>query len=211
MKFSKPPDYLPLGVQDDHYRRMADISYRHLSGAWENHKSKEKHTWIQGVSNDDPRYGKAEYMESLYYFGIYESEEYTQAMAATLFTHVWILSAANYYRLSCKLQFPKGKPWLGKRVITKVSSPQLIAMELGLPEHIVEYQKGLHGMRNTLMHLIEGDPKSSEIHTLDFKSSFLFAKSSWVVFCALLRHYGLRPQIGVVGESKQINTPYLAT
>ncbi|MBF0353201.1 MAG: hypothetical protein HQM11_19375 [SAR324 cluster bacterium] len=196
MQFYKPPDYLPLGVQDDHYRRMADISFRHLSGAWENYKNKTNHIWIRDVKNDDPRYGNYEYLNSLTKLGIYESEEYTQAMAATLFTHVWILSAANYYRLSCKLKFPRNMPWLDKKVITNVGSPQQIAIELGLPAHVIEYQKNLHGMRNTLMHLVEGDPKTSAIHTLDFKSAYFYAKSTWVVFCALLRHYGMRPDRG---------------
>ena len=196
MQFNKPYVNSQLGVQDDHYWRMADMSFRHLSGAWQHYKNKAHHTWIKDINNDHPEFGRSEYLKSLHEFGLLESEEYTQSMGSVLFSHVWILSAANYFRLACKIKTKRSESWNTQRIITKTGSPQSVAEELELPAHVVEYGKELHGMRNTIMHLVEGDPKTSPIHTLDFKAAYIYAKATWIVYCALLRNYGIRPDRG---------------
>ena len=182
---------MPLSIQDDHSRRMTDISFRHLNGAWKNHNNKQEHIWIKGISNDDSRFGKSEYMISHGKLMVFESEEYTQALATTLFSHVWLLSAANYYRQYSKIKFPEKT-----EVLKDTSSPQSIATQLCLPTSIIECAAELHGMRNTIMHLVENDKKTAPITTIDFKYAYHIAKVTWVIFSALLRNYGIKPDLG---------------
>jgi len=196
MQFHKPSIHAPLDTQDDHNRRMADISFRHLTGAWENHNKKQQHKWVKNITNEDPAWGKGEYLTSRTHFNAYESEEYTQAMASTIFSHVWLLSVANYYRLSCNNSSTKGNYLKCESIINKTSTPQAIATELNLPKNIISYAEKLHNMRNTIMHLVEGDKKTAPITSLDFKSAYMFSKATWVIFCAILRNYGIRPDRG---------------
>ena len=196
MQTNKPYGNSQLGVQDDHYWRMADMSFRHLAGAWQHYNNKSKHLWIKSIDNDNPEFGHSEHLKSLRELGLCESEEYTQAIGSVLFSHVWLLSAANYFRLSCKLKTNRSESWNIKKVITKTGSPQLVAEELGLPSCVVELGKEIHSMRNTIMHLVENDPKTSPIHTLDFTTAYIYSKTTWIIYCALLRNYGISPNRG---------------
>lgn len=113
-----------------------------------------------------------------------------------LFSHVWILSAGNYFRLSCKLKTKLSEGWNTNKVIVRTGSPQLVAKDLGLPSRVIDLGSEIHGMRNTIMHLVEDDPKTSPIHTLDFKAAYVYSKATWIIYCALLRNYGVRPDRG---------------
>ena len=196
MQINKPYGNSQLGIQDDHYWRMADMSFRHLSGAWQNYKNKSEHSWIKGIDNDSPQYGRSEHVKSMHEFALFESEEYTQAIGSVLFSHVWILSAANYFRLSYKLKIKHIENLNVRKVITRTGSPKLLAVDLGLPTRVIELGEELHGLRNTIMHLVEGDPKTSPIHKLDFNAAYIYSKVTWIIYCALLRNYGIRPDHG---------------
>jgi len=179
-----------LEIQDDHSRRMTDIAFRHLYGAYNNYLQKQDHLWVKEVSNDDSRFGKSEYMLSRNNLNILESEEYTQSIAATLFSHIWLLSAANYYRQHYK----------NNTTIKNTSSPQDIAVQLNLHKTVISYAEEMHYIRNTIAHLVESDKKkTSQITDLDFKAAYKYTKVTWVIFCAILRNYGLRPDLGSWG------------
>lgn len=198
-----------LMLQDDHYRRVADLAFRHLAGAGDRFMERRKHEWIKTVPNDDPRYGRAEYLKALGENQFNSSEEYTQALAAVLFTHIWLLSAANYYRLSVKHQKPSGAPWLNCNPIAGTDKPQVIAKALKLPQRIVACAESLHYIRNTISHLVETDPKTERIDDLDFPFAYSLVKCTWVIYCALLRHYGLRPDRGSWAiQARRYNLPF---
>jgi len=195
-------------LQDDHYQRVADLAFRHLAGAGDRCLERRKHEWIKTVPNDDPRYGREEYLNALGKYQFNSSEEYTQALAAVLFTHIWLLSAANYYRLSIRHQKPNGAPWLGRTPIAGTDKPQRIAEELKLPKRIVACAEFLHYIRNTISHLVETDPKTVRIDELDFPLAYELVKCTWVIYCALLRHYGLRPDRGSwLIQTRRYNLP----
>lgn len=196
MQFHKPSAHVPLDTQDDHNRRMADISFRHLYGAWNNYSKKQEHKWIKSINNEDPKFGRSEYLTSHTQYNAFESEEYTQAMASTLFSHVWLLSVANYYRLSCKTKSSGNNYFICSNVIEKTNTPHQIASQLNLPNNVITCAENLHNMRNTIMHLVEGDKKTAPIGSLDFKAAYMFSKTTWVIFCALLRNYGIKPDRG---------------
>lgn len=62
MQIGKPYGNSLLGVQDDHYWRMADMAFRHLSGAWQHYKNKTQYSWIKDIDNDSPEFGSSEYL-----------------------------------------------------------------------------------------------------------------------------------------------------
>jgi len=189
MQLGKPPNPGNLLLQDDHVRRMADISFRHLAESWKNYQEKQKYIWVREIDRDDHRWGKKEYLTAGVYFDSAESEEHTHAMGATVFSHVWLLSAANYYRLS-----NKGSD--KDNILHGTDNPEKIAKELELPQHIQTMAKTLHLTRNTIMHLVELTPKTEPIHNLNFPTALLFAKLTWTIYCKLLRKYGVRPDVG---------------
>ena len=183
-------------LQDDHYRRVSDLAFRHLAGAEQRFKERRKHEWINTVANDDPAFGREEYVKSASAYQQNLSEEYTQALAAILFSHIWLLSAANYYRLSVKHQQPKGAPWLTRQAIKGTDKPHVIARSLNLPQRVINGAESLHFIRNTFTHLAEDSPQTIRIDTLDFPQAHSLTKCTWVIYCALLRHYGLSPGVG---------------
>lgn len=188
-----------LMLQDDHYRRVADLAFRHLAGAAERFSERRKHEWIKGVPNDDPRFGREQYLKASGEYQFNTSEEYSQALASMLFTHIWLLSAANYYRLSVKHNTPSGAPWLTRTPIEGTDKPQVIAKALNLPQRVITAAESLHYIRNTITHLVETSSQTIRIDELDFSYAYSLSKCTWVIYCALLRHYGRRPDWGSWG------------
>ena len=186
-------------LQDDHYRRVADLAFRHLAGAAERFSERRKHEWIKGVTSDDPRFGRDEYLNASEADLLKASEEYSHVLAAMLFTHIWLLSAANYYRLSVKHRIPIGAPWLTKPPIKKTDDPQIIALALKLPQRVITAAESLHRIRNTIVHLVETSSQTIRIDNLYFPSAYSLLKCTWVIYCALLRHYGISPDRGSWG------------
>ena len=187
---------MPAGtllLQDDHYRRINDLCFRHLSGAWNNYLKQIPHHWIDDVSNGDPGYGNAEYLKSLGDRSFLQSEEYSQAIASALLTHVWLLSAANYYRLAIKLKNPADDDLHDKTAIEKTDTPRLIAECLGLSCDLCRLAKELHDARNTIAHLIEDKKDAYPLGGLGFEQAYRFAEGAWEIYCALIEHYGRSP------------------
>ncbi len=106
-----------------------------------------------------------------------------------MFSHAWLFSAANYYRLALKL----GKIKPGKVEVTNTESPVVIASSLSLPGNILEEAKLLHGYRNTLMHLVEDDRRTADIGVLDFRAAYAMASCAWKIFCGVLLNYYVKP------------------
>ncbi|WP_185234342.1 hypothetical protein [Teredinibacter franksiae] len=152
---------------------------------------KAPHAWHRGVGNDDNRFGRSEYMIARREFSFHESEEYTQSIASIIFSHVWILSAANYFR-----QKQKVKGGNKEYRVTATHSPDRLASQLKLPEVVIESARQLHNMRNSIMHLIESDPRSEDILEVGFEDAYTYAKTVWVINNALLRENGIRPDKG---------------
>ena len=187
---------MPVGtllLQDDHYRRINDICFRHLAGAWANYLEQIPHEWIDNVSNDHPDYGNAKYLQSLSQRGSHQSEEYSHSIAATLFSHVWLLSAANYFRLAIKLKNNADKDLHDTVAIEKVGSPFQIASELNLSDDLCKVANDLHTARNTIAHLIEDRKDAYPLADLGFEQAYRFTETTWEVYCALLLHYGRPP------------------
>lgn len=191
---SKPamPDGSLL-LQDDHFRRINDLSFRHLLGAWENHQSQTQHDWIIGISNDDPTYGNDKYLKSSEALNFCRSEEYSQSIASTIFTHVWLLSAANYYRLAIKLKSKSDEDLHNKAPIERVHSPEVIAAELELCCRLKRLAHDLHNARNTIVHLVEDEKDRFPLDDLGFEQAYQFAEGAWEIYNALLEHYGRKP------------------
>lgn len=189
---TKPAMAGRLILQDDHYRRVADLCFRHLQGTFERFTAGQQHEWIRGVSNSDPEYGTARYALASAYLQVHESEEYSHAIASVLFAHIWLLSAANYYRLSCKHKTPPDAPWLSIKPIEGTSSPALIAKELKLHALVIQQAETRHDMRNTIAHLNETDPKTALMKDLDFPTAFRLVEAVWTIYIALLGHYGVQ-------------------
>jgi hypothetical protein len=166
---------------------MADICFRHLYEAYENSQKKQPHGWIKGISNEDLRFGRSDYLESLNKHSRFESEEFTHSLGASVFSHVWLLSAANYYKIG---KINDVKP------ITGTQNPQSIAKSLNLPEFICTYAKELHDIRNAAMHFIETKPTHTIINSLNFEIAYKYVKTTWVIYCALLRYYKRPPDRG---------------
>ncbi len=205
---TKPAMYGGLLLQSDHYHRVADLCFRHLAGASARYNDRQNHAWILKITNDDPEYGRSRYLKSLAIYQFNQSEEYSQSIATVLFAHIWLLSAANYYRLSCKHKIPHDAPWLGCDPIEKTFSPQHIAQELKLPEFVVQQAEIIHRMRNTITHLVETDKKTEPIDKLDFPMAFRLVKTTWIIYLALLRHYGVKPDPGSwVIQTKKYELP----
>ncbi len=187
---------MPAGtllLQDDHYRRINDLCFRHLSGAWSNYLHQIPHNWIDNVSNEDPGYGNAEYLKSLSDRGFLQSEEYSQSIASALFAHIWLLSAANYYRLAIKLKNRADKDLHDKQPIERTHSPTRIAEDLGLSDDLCELAEELHNARNTITHLIEDNRDAYPLSDLGFEQAYMFVEGSWKIYCALIDHYGRSP------------------
>ncbi len=182
-----------LQLQDDHYTRLCDLCFRHLAGAFEHNRVVLANQSYACISNDDVRYGRSEHLSILNNYRFAQSEEYSQAIGATIFAHVWLLSAANYYRLSCKHRHPTNAPWLDIDPIARTHHPQLVAEDLTLPQSLVELAGQLHEVRNTLVHLVETDPKTAPVGNLDFAHAYYLVKGAWIIYIALLRHY--RPNV----------------
>lgn len=185
-----------LILQDDHYRRVADLCFRHLQGTFEHFTARQQHEWIRGVSNSDPEYGRKRYLDALTDREHHQSEEYSHAIASVLFAHIWLLSAANYYRLSCKHKTPYDAPWLSTKPIKGTSSPALIAKELRLHALVIQQAEILHDMRNTIAHLVEDDRKTALMKDLDFPTAFRLVEAVWTIYIALLRYYGVHADTG---------------
>ncbi|MGO9084579.1 MAG: hypothetical protein ACLQBK_05070 [Candidatus Sulfotelmatobacter sp.] len=181
-----------LILQDDHYRRVADLCFRHLRGTFERFTARREHEWVRGVSNSDPEYGTERYSLALAYLQVHQSEEYSHAIASVLFAHIWLLSAANYYRLSCKLKTPSDVPWLSIEPIKETYSPASIAKELKLDATVIQQAETLHDMRNTIAHLNETHPTTAPMKDLDFPMAFRLVEAVWMIFIALLQHYGVQ-------------------
>ncbi|HLM82168.1 MAG TPA: hypothetical protein VK302_16315 [Terriglobales bacterium] len=188
----KPPMKGILVLQDDHYRRLADLCFRHLQGTFNHFTVRRQHEWIRSISNSDPKYGTAPYLDALMKRDLSQSEEYSHAIASVLFAHIWLLSAANYYRLSCKYKTPHDAPWLSIKPIEKTSSPALIAKELNLDAIVIQQAEILHDMRNTIAHLNETHPTTAPMKDLDFPTAFRLVESVWTIYIALLHHYGVQ-------------------
>jgi len=167
-----------------------------LKGAFDSFTDCQQYEWIRAVPNSDPEYGGARYLHAVTRLGNHRSEEYSQALASVLFAHIWLLSAANYFRLSCKHKIPPDAPWLSIKPIEKTSSPDLIAKELKLHACVIRQAEILHAMRNTITHLVETDRKTAPIEELDFPTAFRLVKAVWVIYIALLRHYGVQADAG---------------
>lgn len=182
-----------LGLQDDHYWRMADICFRHLAGAHQSYQETLPHLWIRKVKNNNPKFGRSEYLDSLSRLGIHESEEYTQSLASVIFCHVWVLSTANYYRLSVK-QGKLTKEEIGGRAeIKTVHSLDEIARQLSLPEDVIATAKELRDARSTILHLVTSKKDSFPINEIGFRKTYQFAHCAWQIYIALLDYYG-RPK-----------------
>ena len=53
--------YRPSGqsggiLQQDHYYRFADLCFRHLKGAYDQHNEVKQHMWIKSIDNDKNHY-----------------------------------------------------------------------------------------------------------------------------------------------------------
>ena len=185
-----------LDIQDDHYWRMADICFRHLAGAYENYRKTLPHLWMRKVKYDDPKFGKAEYMASHSSLGTAESEEYTQSLAAVTFCHVWILSTANYFRLSVIQGKLSAEEMGGRAKITTVHSLDEIARKLDLSEEDVATAAEMKNARNTILHLVTSKRDSFPINEIGFPKAYEFACCAWKMFIALLEYYGRVPDEG---------------
>ena len=194
MIFFKPSFSTPLSLQDDHYWRVADICFRHLKGAYDNYKHASSYEWHRKIENNDPQWGKSQWMHARKKYGIFESEEYTQAMAAVLFAHIWLLSAANYYRQSVKI-IDKSNVINSKIDPISCSTPLKISEQLNMPPLLNSYLEKLHGLKNTITHLVENDPKTENIGDLSFPQAFKLIKATWIVYIELLKHYGKNPDV----------------
>ena len=193
-QFNKPHMAIgSLGIQDDHYWRMADICFRHLAGAHENYKNKLPHLWIKQIDNENSKFGRSEYMASLRKLGFHESEEYTQSLATIVFCHVWVLSTANYYRISVKEGSLKKDEMGGRLEIKNADSLGKTAENLGLPEEITSPAYQLSNARYTIMHLITDRKNSYPIDEIDFKVAYHYVCTAWKIYIALLEHYGRTP------------------
>lgn len=188
-----------LELQDDHYTRLCDLCFRHLAGAFEQSRVVLANKSYACISNDDDRYGRSEHLKILSGYRFSQSEEYSQAIGASIFAHVWLLSAANYYRLSCKHRHPADAPWLDIAPIARTHHPQLIAEDLRLHRSLVELAGQLHEVRNTLVHLVETDPKTAPVGNLNFAHAYNLVKGAWIIYIALLRHYRLNVTPGSWG------------
>lgn len=183
-------------LQDDHYFRICELSFQHLQASFESAEAGKPHAWVKNVKNDDPRFGRIEYLQS---FGMYQknvSNEYSHAIATLLFTHIWLLSAANYYRLSVKHRQPRDALWLSCTPITETDSPHGLARALKLPARVVDCAETLHRIRNTVCHLVETDKKTERIDEIEFAQAYMHAKNAWTIYNALLRHHKQRPDLG---------------
>ncbi len=189
MILSKPAFYPNLTLQDDHFRRFADLAFRHLQGAWEHHQGVAMHSRLARIENSDPRYGRAEHLESGTAYNYHQSEEYSHSCASILFSHVWVLSAANYYRLALK----RGKIEPGTVEVNQTQTPKAVAESLDLADDVLEEADRLHDYRNTLMHLVEDDKKTADIGVLDFRAAHAMASCAWKIFCGVLLNYDVPP------------------
>ena len=173
-----------LQVQDDHFWRLADICFRHLSSAFQYREEQSPHKWIVEVSNDDVRFGRSDYMKSRSALNWAQSQEYTHAIAATVFAQAWILSAANFYCQS-------NPNVLGKQF----KSPEQLSKALGAPSSLRHRAKDLRELRNKALHLYEGED-GGDLADLDCTSAFRHVETTWLVYEALLRKFGVTPDHG---------------
>jgi len=186
--------YRPSGqsggiLQQDHYYRFADLCFRHLKGAYDQHNEVKQHMWIKSIDNDNPRYGREEYLRAMTSLNFAESEEFTQSLAALAFNHVWLLSSANFYRQEHIRQKP-----INQNVVLPArhcKNPIEIA-KVVCPE-LTDDMKDLHDMRNTIMHFVDSDKKTRPLTEVNFDYAYNITKSVWTVYCALLCLYGLQP------------------
>ena len=196
VRLMKP--HMPKGtlqLQDDHYWRVNDICFRHLAGSYEHYQMQLPHRWIKGVKNDDPRFGRSEYMKSRSILGPAESEEYTHAIASTLFAHVWVLSAANYFRLAIKTK-KRSEESIHDITPIKSGSPREVAQKLGMSEDIYDLTTDLKCARDTIVHMIEDDGRMYPLDELGFEQAYRFVQCSWDIYIALLKYYGRTPDEG---------------
>lgn len=169
---------------------MADICFRHLEGAHENYQKIAPHLWIQKVNDDDPEFGRFDYLSSLSKLGIHESEEYTHSLAAVVFCHVWVLSTANYYRLALKQGTLTKEKTGGQAGIKTVHTLEEIARQLNLSPNIIATAKELKQARNTILHLVTSKNDSFPINEIGFQKAYQFAQCAWEIYIALLEYYG---------------------
>jgi hypothetical protein len=196
-RFSKPHMEIgSLDLQDDHYWRMADICFRHLAGAHDNYQKTLPHLWVRKVKNDDPKFGRPEYMASRSRLGVDESEEYTQSLAAVVFCHVWVISTANYYRLSVTQGKLTAEEMGGRDKITTVHSFDEIARKLDLPEGVIATAAEVRDARNTILHLVTSKSDSFPINEIGFSKAYEFVHCGWKIYIALLEYYGRVPDEG---------------
>jgi len=178
--------YMPDGseiLQDDHYRRLNDLTFRHLCGAHEKHEEKSNYEWIKDISQDDNRYGNSEYLRALGEFSVAESEEYTQSLATVVFAQAWLVSAANYYR-------SKGNLKAG-RVFTGV--PEL-ASNLQVESELKKRAEELKELRNAILHL--SDNNKVGLSNLGFPEAYRMVKTSWDLYCKILERAKTPPDDG---------------
>ncbi len=170
-----------LEVQDDHYWRLCEICFRHLSSAHDYNLRKREHQWIIGIGNDDQRFGRSEYMISHRELGIAESGEYTHSIAVVVFSQAWIVSAANYY---CQ----RAPNIIGRKFEDILS----LSKKLGFPKALRRVLDRLRTRRNEILHLyqsVDGD----ELANLDFAEAYEYAKITWDMFVDLRLKFGRSP------------------
>jgi hypothetical protein len=182
-----------LQLQEDHYERVCDLAFRHLGAAYENSRNAEPHRWIREINNDDPRYGRLEYLVALRNLLAAESEEYSHVLAALIFAHTWVLSAANFYRLSGQA-LRRRKQFRVK--IHRTDNPEAIASALRVAARVVSQMTRLHRLRNTIMHLVEGTKHTERIDKLRYSDAYTMLKSAWIVYCAVMRNCSEMPVLG---------------
>lgn len=190
MIFNKPPFEPDLALQDDHFRRFADLAFRHLQGAWDHHQGAARHSRLARIDNSDPRFGRSEHVNASTEYGGHQSEEYTHSCASIIFSLVWVVSAANYY-----IRAAKGRPIEpGKRELeTGRGKAATVAQSLGLSGDVLEGARRLDWYRSKLLHLCEDDEKKTAIGTLDFRAAYEMAFCAWEIFCGVLLNYDVQP------------------
>lgn len=173
-----------LETQDDHYWRLCEISFRHLQSAYVSRQNQSEHEWVVGISNDDPLFGRSDYLHSITQLGVAKSSEYTHSLAAIVFSPAWMLSAANYY---CQTN---------ETVIgSKFEGLNALAKSLGLSKTEKKKISALRTRRNEILHLYQ-QTDGDELANLDFYEAYSYVKSVWFMYESLLRKFGIQPDQG---------------
>jgi hypothetical protein len=194
--FRRPPNSPPLSLQDDHYRRTGDLAFRHLAAAFNHYQNRTAMEPIRTLTSEHPDYGRDAHVQGVVDYGQYSSEEYSHCLAAVLLTHIWLLSAANFFRLSARPGVDGALRVRPKIDLQSTDKVDKIARELQLPRRVVDCANRLELMRNTIAHLVEPDRRTQRIDQLNFEIALAFTKCSWLIYCALMRNYGALPDRG---------------